>query len=293
MKLLHWFDAYLNKPVKLEELREAMRNTSSEILDLEIVEIEDGSQTRTSEAPGQLRILVAEDHLVNQTLFRSILEKMGHSIDVAVDGKEAVEMAQAAKYDLIFMDIQMPNMNGLEATERLREIGINIPIVAVTANAIKEEMDKCLEKGMNDFLAKPFRKKDLEPVLAKWGGATGEKRQEKPDPPIDVEGAVETFMGERDVVVDLLKSFLPKVRDELVNMKEAFEAEEYDTIRELAHSIKGGAWNLQAKKLGDAAAGLEMAGKDQSRENCLQTLRKTIEEYKNLKDYLDETGILM
>ena len=292
MKLLHWFDAYLNKPVKLNELREAMRNTSPEILDLEIVELEEASSGSGTGPPRNLRILVAEDHLVNQALFRSILEKMGHSVDVAADGREAVDMAKSTDYDLVFMDIQMPNMNGLQATERLREIGIRVPIVAVTANAIKEDIDKCLEIGMDDFLTKPFKKKDLEPVLLKWAGTSAMDQPEKPDPPIDIEEAVETFMGEREVVVDLLKSFLPKVRDEIKSMKKAYQEKDYDGLRKLAHSIKGGAWNLQAKQLGDTAAELEDAGKSQSGKTCYNALKRIIENYQELRQFLEETGVL-
>ncbi len=114
-----------------------------------------------------LHILVAEDHEVNQHMMEKMIERMGHSVDIAPDGIIAVEMAQTGIYDLVLMDMQMPRLGGIEATERLREIGVTTPIVALTASAMKGDMELCLYCGMNDYISKPVKRHMLQEVIQK------------------------------------------------------------------------------------------------------------------------------
>ena len=107
-------------------------------------------------------VLLVEDNAINQQVARETLESLGAAVDVAINGREAVEMYRAAPYlyDIIIMDLQMPEMNGFEAARAIRAMGqpnsLTIPIIAMTANAFKEDIEKCLEAGMNDHLAKPI-----------------------------------------------------------------------------------------------------------------------------------------
>ncbi len=120
------------------------------------------------------RILLAEDNIINQKIERRMLEKMGYSVDVADNGLEAVEAICSINYDLILMDVQMPEMDGLEATRVIRKKEVkgqnnaNIPIIALTANAMKGDREKCLSVGMNDYVSKPIEKDELYRVLCKW-----------------------------------------------------------------------------------------------------------------------------
>ena len=116
----------------------------------------------------QLKILMVEDNPVNQKLQKKILEKMGHLVDIAENGKKAVEMGMDPKYDVIFMDMQLPEMNGIEATVELRNKGLTIPIIALTANAYESDKAKCIEAGMNDFLSKPVNLRTFQKVLKKF-----------------------------------------------------------------------------------------------------------------------------
>ncbi|MFO7730715.1 MAG: response regulator [Spirochaetia bacterium] len=170
MKLLHWFSAYLNKPIKKGKLFETLfsiTDLQSEAGQEELGAGDDESIQMVEEITGG-KFLIAEDHEVNQQLFKTILENLGHEVHIANNGVEAVKAVKAQQYDLIFMDVQMPEMNGYEATESIRELGIETPIVAVTASALKGEEEKCLKVGMNGFLVKPFKKRDLLPVLEEW-----------------------------------------------------------------------------------------------------------------------------
>jgi len=114
------------------------------------------------------RVLIAEDAMTDQMLIKLLLEKMGFDVTVVKDGREAVSKAQSGKFDLIFMDIHMPNMNGCEATRTLRKRGVETPIVALTANAMKGDDRECLAAGCNDYLPKPIDRKWLLCVLQKY-----------------------------------------------------------------------------------------------------------------------------
>lgn len=115
-----------------------------------------------------LKILVAEDNLVNRKLIHHMLQKLGHEANLVMDGVECVSAAMSREYDMILMDVQMPNMDGLEACQRLREAGIETPIVAVTAHAMPEDNDRCLAVGMNDYLAKPLAPDALQKVIQRF-----------------------------------------------------------------------------------------------------------------------------
>ncbi|MGE5342012.1 MAG: response regulator [Candidatus Omnitrophota bacterium] len=114
-------------------------------------------------------ILLAEDNKINQKLISTILSKKGHHVDIANNGREAVDRVKEYHYDLILMDIQMPVMDGLDAAKAIRGLGfVDLPIIALTANVFQEDKEVCLESGMNDFLPKPLRQADLLKLIAKW-----------------------------------------------------------------------------------------------------------------------------
>ncbi len=114
------------------------------------------------------RILVAEDDRVNQTIIRHVLERSGLEVTVADNGQQALDQVRSAAYDLVLMDIQMPVMNGYEATRHIRALSPDLPVVALTAHAMKGEKEKCLEAGCQDYLAKPIDKAQLFEVLARY-----------------------------------------------------------------------------------------------------------------------------
>ena len=118
-----------------------------------------------------ISILVAEDNPVNQKLILKLLTKAGYFVNIANDGKETVNMFEREpyKYDIILMDIQMPELNGFDSTKLLREKGFeDIPIIAMTANALKGDREKCLEAGMNDYISKPIKREVVFEMLRKW-----------------------------------------------------------------------------------------------------------------------------
>ncbi len=166
------FSGYLFKPVRRKSLVSMIHRALGLTDQNDIVPILTEQQV-IHEKPVALRILVAEDNKVNQTLAVKMLEKMGHNPEIAEDGLIAVDMAIGKTYDIIFMDMQMPRMDGLEATRLIREKGIDTPVVAMTANVFESDRDACLASGMNDFISKPFKREAIRDILTAYCGHDG------------------------------------------------------------------------------------------------------------------------
>jgi two-component system sensor histidine kinase/response regulator len=165
--------AYLTKPARRSELLAVI----SRLLENLEPEPAQGLITRYSiandkDASTFLRILVAEDNTVNQKLVARLLEKRGHSVSIVANGREALDSLEAGTYDLVLMDVQMPEMDGFEATGELRkretQTGLHIPVIALTAHAMKGDRDRCLDAGMDGYLAKPIRPQELDDLLEKY-----------------------------------------------------------------------------------------------------------------------------
>jgi two-component system, sensor histidine kinase and response regulator len=165
--------AYLLKPIRQSELREAIaRVLGAREQDGAIPLITRFSLQEAREPSLSLRVLLAEDNLVNQRLAVRLLEKRGHHVVVAGNGREALQALEKANFDLVFMDVQMPEMDGLEATavirEREKDSGLRQPIIALTAHAMKGDREKCLAGGMDGYLTKPIRPQELDAILEEY-----------------------------------------------------------------------------------------------------------------------------
>ncbi len=325
MKLLGWFSAYITKPIRKKDLWDkcilAMFPEKSEAGELEELEelsgdrrrgIDDNQPARPKTWEG--KVLIAEDHPVNRKLFEAILTKQGLQVILAENGKYAVEMAESENPDLIFMDCQMPVMNGYEATRKIREIGIHTPIVAVTANALKGEKEKCLESGMSDFLPKPFKNRDIQPLLDRWlameeldeAGSLEELtevEQELPDIPVeldrvpedlsddedsifDMKQALDTFMGDLDLLVSLLKPFITQMETYLNRLEDPGVFSQMEEVRGIGHAIKGSSRNLSMDELGKAAEKLEFSGRDNRPEDAGSAYQEVREAFERVKQAL-------
>jgi len=289
MKLLRWFDAYINKPVKMGELAGAFETVfAGDIEELEAIE-GDAVGVESLEAEEEWlprKVLVAEDHFVNQQLFQTILEKQGFITIVASDGLEAVEAIKAdPEIGLIFMDVQMPNLNGYDATTRLRDLGYDVPIIAVTANALSGDRDRCMRVGMNEYMSKPFKKSDIEAAIErvreKGAFAKPKMRVDQDehtpeatpapaepvdtDEPIDIREAIGAFMGDAATAERVIRKFSDRLASQISEVETFLTQDKISDARVVAHAIKGGAWNLYAQDLGDAAKAVEDACAEEER----------------------------
>ncbi len=215
-----------------------------------------------------LRILLAEDNDVNQRVAVTILEKQGHGVSVASNGMEVLAALQGVAFDLILMDIQMPEMDGLEATARIRgeerRSGGHIPIIALTANAMKGDRERCLAAGMDGYVPKPLRREALlaaiENVLARRGKPAQGPPEESAKGKIDEEELMERLGGDMELLVQLVEMFiagLPKYRDEIAS---AIAVADSKALLHAAHSLKGMLGTLAARDGHELALRLEKLG---------------------------------
>ena len=167
---------YLTKPVRPTRLREALARAFGHLHDRPSAPAPREPALSADVSAPRRRILVAEDNRVNQTVAMRILEKAGHQVDVVANGREAVAALDDVVYDLVFMDCQMPDMDGFEATRAIRageaRTPRHIPIVALTANAMQGDRERCLAAGMDDYIAKPVTTQTLATALERWAGST-------------------------------------------------------------------------------------------------------------------------
>ncbi len=218
------------------------------------------------------RVLLVEDNAVNQKLALRILEKMGHHVDLANNGAEACEMLQSGKHEVVLMDLQMPVMGGLEATQRIREAELgtlrHIPILAMTAHAATEDAKRCTEAGMDGYLTKPIRRdllrKEIDRVTAQRDclEAVMEHRQTLSETEWNIKELMERLEGDTAFFRELLVMFREDSRTSLLKAREAIERGDLQELSRNAHTIKGMLRNLSMNSSAEIAAVLEKDAHD-------------------------------
>jgi len=249
------------------------------------------------------KILVVEDVTLNMLLIKTILNQIMEDsvITLATNGKKAVEMVEREDFDIILMDIQMPEMDGIEATKMIRQIetkkNSRTPIVALTAGAIKGEEEKCIAAGMDDFLTKPINRKVLQKTLSKY--LSSDSLEEKNDA---VDSSVKSNdhynreklmkkIDDDDATLRLLIETAQKdIEDRIMNLTESVNQLEYETIRRESHAIKGSASELCFEILSDQAKALEMAAKNRNPDISI-LLRELIGEWENVKSEIKRESL--
>ena len=219
--------------------------------------------------------MLAEDNRINQEVAVGLLSAEGIEVDIANNGLEAVEMVRKRRYDAVLMDVQMPEMDGTQATRRIREDKRwdQLPIIAMTAHAMTGDREKCLAAGMNDYVSKPVDPTELFEVLGKW--VTGKRRATAPAAPIspptvddrgdgldalkgfDVADALARLRGNRTLYRKLLGDLVRNHATADQEIKAHLEADDLGAARAAVHTLKGVAGNLSGTALHQAAAGLE------------------------------------
>ena len=167
------FDGYFIKPIRQSSLTEQLSDAHHTSSPQEPINAPQ-SQAPRANAEGALRVLLAEDNQINAVLATTIIKRAGHQVDLAKNGQEAIDAVQRQRYDVVLMDMHMPGVDGAEAARHIRSLDGDIastPIIALTANAMASDRQKCIAAGMDDFISKPFEPADLTGMLRKWGGA--------------------------------------------------------------------------------------------------------------------------
>jgi two-component system, sensor histidine kinase and response regulator len=274
--------SYLTKPVQPSQLLDAI---------LAALSIPPDSP-KTSPAPHdlaednapRLKVLLAEDNAVNRKLATTLLEKRGHTVVVTENGRDALDALERESVDLVLMDVQMPVMDGLEATRIIREkeqsTGGHLPIIALTAHAMKGDRERCLAAGADDYVAKPIRIAELLAVMNRV--TTGTAKPDLATRPavsaagssrLDVAAALNRVEGDRDLLEELVRLFMDEFPGNMTAIHQALAAGDASVLLRLAHTIKGAAMNLGAHRVAAAAGVLE----DQARAGDLREAAAVVE----------------
>ncbi|HJD85976.1 MAG TPA: response regulator [Empedobacter falsenii] len=234
----------LLKPIKSEELFETLRKSIIDSKENQTIEIEEPNEN-TQDFSKQFHILIADDNMVNMALNQQIIKNIAPNsvLYTAINGAEAVAVCQENQVDLILMDIQMPEMNGIDATKFIRLINNyqDVPIIAVTAGNVKGEKERCLEVGLTDFLAKPIRENDIVDMMKKWLDFSQETQNENEDfgNHIDV-SMIDNYTKDDE---SFRKTFIEIIINELEKDKIAFKThsntKNLEQINQLGHKVKG------------------------------------------------------
>jgi signal transduction histidine kinase/DNA-binding response OmpR family regulator len=295
------FAAYLTKPVKQSHLYDCL------------MKVVGGKSTTRRERPAAiitkhsiaddrkrtLRILLAEDDRTNQKVALHILKKLGYLADVVNNGKEAVEALETVAYDLVFMDVNMPEMDGFEATKTIRNtdsevLDHHIPIVAMTAMAMKGDRDRCLKAGMNDYVAKPIESQEVLRAIEKqvsWPtkvakAAVKVERPSNQETVFDKSALLERLGDDETLFDEIVSIFLKDIPVQLKALKDALDNNDAETVWKKAHRIKGASANIGAQKTSDVALEIESSGRQGDLRAISDLMEKLEQEIDKLQEVL-------
>ncbi len=289
--------AYLMKPVKQSELFDSIMTTFG-VAEPGAESADAPSTSADSVRP--LEILLAEDVYANQMLAIGVLKKWNHTVTVASDGQEALEQLRTRAFDVVLMDVQMPEMDGFTATKVLRELEAKhilphqktvprIPVIAMTAHAMKGDRERCLEAGMDGYVSKPVRPAELNAALSEFFSAAevpGEpaptdSRKSEAEVVLDWSHALESTMGDKDLLKQVVDSLLLDCPATLDNLQNAIRTQDATLMQRSAHTIAGIMRTFDATAISGIAEQLQNPGQDRDFES-LQCLYDSLEKRVNV-----------
>lgn len=300
--------AYLVKPVKQSLLFDTIAAVAG------MGKVEGGRKavlfTRHSIAEMRLsnvHMLLVEDNPVNQKMTEAILKKAGFHVDIAENGIKAIEAVKRKDYDVIFMDIQMPEMDGFEATKAIRSIEKadkrNI-IIAMTAHAMTGDRERCIKAGIDDYIAKPIEPEELFDIIKKWikpkiegietvhsdtapkGDTELQQKAGEENPPVDMKKAMSRVGDDMTFYKEMVNEFINYIPEKLNLISEGIKAGDFDAVQKNAHSIKGAAGNLSAVRLHSLSLELENKGREKDASNAEDLVAELNRELKRLKEFI-------
>jgi PAS domain S-box-containing protein len=294
------FSAYLTKPVKQSQLYDCLATVIG-VPAPEAGKVEAALVTRHTISEARrlnVRILLVEDNLTNQQVALGILGKMGLQADSAGNGREAIQALETTAYDLVFMDVQMPVMDGFEATAAIRSGRTavpdpKIPIIAMTAHAMKGDRERCIEAGMDDYIPKPVAPKAMAAVLAKWLHHSPKLPDTAPAAPsgplvFDRQAFLERLLGDLDLMKEITAAFLEDMPKQLQKIKKSIAAGDAGTAGKEAHAIKGAAANVGGMAFSAAALAIEQAARSDGPEKIPAFLPELERQFELLREQMLE-----
>jgi CheY-like chemotaxis protein/HPt (histidine-containing phosphotransfer) domain-containing protein len=296
------FSWVLPKPIRRGELIEGLKRLAAGE-EIPLASVDRQPLSRQFAFDRETRILAVDDNSINLQVLLSILRELGIHADTAGNGKEALYALASIPYNLVLMDVQMPEMDGLTATRKIRSgeaqvLRHDLPIVALTAHAMQGDQEECLEAGMDDYLSKPVTPRSVAKMLQKWlkpesacaqearhaldaaaAGAPGQPEpvaSSEPEKPLwDQDQMKQLMMGDEALIQKVLSQFLDQTPAQVARLADAIEQNNFSEAEHCAHSIKGTASYLGAERIREQAAVIEEAGKQKD----LETLQGSIKAF--------------
>ncbi len=281
--------AYLTRPVRRSDLLDALLAVRAGR--------HDGLVTRHSIREGrrQLRVLVAEDNAVNQRLAVRLLQKWGHHVAAASTGREVIDWLERERFDVVLMDVQMPEMNGFEATWAIRAdeaaSGRHVAIIAMTAHAMKGDRERCLQAGMDGYVAKPIDPDELWNLLQSLPGMSHDEEAERSGATpasVDASALVERVGGDLDLLADLVSLFGENSQALLDDLERALEARDCEAASRVAHSLKGSIGNFSTGPAYETVRAVEQAARAGSLDEAARGLTRLERDLRGLVRELEE-----
>jgi PAS domain S-box-containing protein len=300
------FSAFLTKPVKQSQMFDCLATVLGHVAAPDEVPAPPlvTRHTLNENRRHSVRILLAEDNPTNQQVALGILGHLGFKADTAANGREALQALRSIPYDIVFMDIQMPEMDGFEATRAIRSgkdgvLNPKVPIIAMTAHAMKGDRESCFAAGMDDYVSKPIVPRLLAEVLEKWldkvlqppsrDAAPKEIRLAPVDPAVfDRPALLDRLMNDAGLVKEIIVSFLEDMPRQLQTLRGHIERRDAAAAGMQAHTMKGAAANMSSPALSTVAGRMEKAGRAGSLEEIADLLPELEGEFERLKAAMQE-----
>ncbi len=295
-------NAYLSKPVRKTELLSALQRVNGH--ETTAAKLSSGAVLEARRSKAGLNILLAEDNRVNQAVATQMLEKMGYSITIANTGAEVLSQLSAGSFDLILMDVQMPEMDGIEATRRIRNeesnSGTHIPIIAITAHAMKGDRERCLEAGMDGYISKPINKAALLSAIGdvtrlRPETAVDQERNAGADPAsetvlhLDTGVLLERLGGDEGLFFEVIDIFLEEAPKSMEGLRAALEAGDSGGVERIAHSMKGELGYLGVEEVSQQARELEESGRNGDLERARRIFASFLPNVSSITEMLRKT----
>ncbi len=297
------FSAYLTKPVKMSRFRDCLISLHTDNDQSFVKNKSRGIITKHSLAESrkeEFRILLAEDNPVNQKVALKILEILGYSAVPVENGREAVQELEINVYDLVLMDIQMPEMDGFEAIHIIRDpkssvLNHEIPVIAMTAHAMEGDRYKCIQAGMDDYIAKPVKPEMLTEIIEKvlsgafiYGTEQNTAKTKEEFSVFDRSVLRESLGDDHDIIEEILELFKSNADGIMTSLKNAALEEDFETVRSSAHSLKGSAGNIGAKALMETMKNIEYACSDGDASEIRTRVRQSEKDFTDLIEELEK-----
>lgn len=286
MKLLDWFAGYLYKPIRREKLDALLIDTNGEIPSAKMLDVieENKNLDKKNELIKGIKILVAEDHPVNREILVQFLKKFGATIFQAENGMQALNLiSKNPEIQIIFMDIQMPVLNGTEATRILRQKKYTGIIIACTANNDSSTFEKYKDNGINDILVKPFKREKVLELLDKWNIIIGlskateiftteQKKTIANDELWDIQDFEDTIGSDWDLGNQIILDYIDQTGEFLISGKKFIETRNFGELHRVSHTLKGSSAAISANKLANIAAKMNQAAIEKKSDEALLKL---------------------